>query len=671
MRSCRNEKAVFFQKFLPILIVIYLGFGTSLAQPRNYVISSVGDFATGATYQGCVVDSSLSAVILEGDSTQNIALGKPGKFVQPDGELTATQITDGSAADLNHHAYYTGKNWDNTYAEVDLESKRQLFKVIIKYRSDVAAVFAPTGYELYVSLDEVDWTLVSSGQNVFYDAGVLAIRFPQTLAQYVKFVGLKEPGAQPKTLGLGEFEVYSLGPTPEGRFISGIQDLGGRANLGRFTWHLTQPTGTEVSIRFRADSTIINETLTTNSVWDPGETYSDFGADGIDNDSNGDGIKQTNEQWDSGEQDGRYTTGEPFVDNGYRLSRPWFPLGGLTVKDTSGGDLLADGTVRFDTTNNIVIWADTTGMTANGLPPIIVRYTAWSGWTAPMTRDHQFIPIPEPRRFFQYMLTLATINTSTPEVDQLALVYDARLISTAAVASLDTHSAPVLRDTSITYTLDFTFSPADYGVDSIMVFTPAAVHAIRVDLDSVDINDQISSRIESNRFYIIFNHTLHTSGKLDMTFNMVFSEPANILPSVLMSAGSVDNPQRVDESPSGWQIEVAEIPAVSLNLVTIQPNPITPNGDGICDEAHISFYVAKLSEGRPVTIRIYDITGRLVNTILDGIYPATYFGGVSGPAWDGTYSNGKRVLPGIYLCQVRVSSDNGDNVFTQPIVVAY
>ncbi|MCF7797557.1 MAG: discoidin domain-containing protein [Lentisphaeria bacterium] len=674
MDNCRTWRGHFYwlkQRYQFMVTFLFLGLGIGLAQPQYHTLTSVSDFATGATMQGCVVDSAVGAIILEGDSTQNIALDKPAKFVRPDETLDASQITDGSAADLNHHAYYTSKNWTETYAEVDLESERNLYKVIIRYRADVASVFAPTDYLLSISLEGTTWDTVAAGQMVAYINGALTIRFPAQLGRFVRFHGLKQPNAQPKTLGLGELEVYSLGPVPVGNYISGIQDLGGRMNLGRFTWQLTLPTSTGASVRFRSDSTLVTEMLMTDGVWNPGEDFSDFGANGINNDTNGDGTKQSNEAWDTGEQDGEYTVGEPFVDNGYTLTHPWFPLGGLTVEDTAGTDLLAAGTVHFDTTNNIVLWSDTTGIDEITLPPIVVTYTAWSGWSAPTAVDNQFLPVPEPRQYFQFAMSMFTGTTSTPELNEISFEYDSRLIATKVDASLDVAEAPVLKDTTITYSLDFTFGATDYGVDTILVYTPAAIHDLTLSLDGADINDLATTRAESDRFYVIFNNTFNTTGKLGLTFNVVFSEPNNTLPAIIMSTGSPDNPQRVDESPTGWQVTVPNIPEVSLNLVTIKPNPITPNNDGVCDVAHISFYVAKLSEQRPVTITIYDIRGRKVATVLDGTYPATYFGGASGPTWDATNQSGERVAPGVYLCQIRVESDAGDNVFTKPIVVAY
>lgn len=676
MDNCRTWPGLFYRlkkRHHFTVTFLFLGLGFSLAQPQYHTLTTVSDFATGAITQGCVVDSSAAAIILEGDSTQNIALGKRAWFDSIDRQWGAPALTDGSVSDINAHAIISGQKWDNeTSAIVDLESERDIFKVIIKYRTDYATVFGPTGYELAVSLDRITWIVVGTGQNIPWSIdGTLTVRFPGTLARYVRFLGLKEPNATEKQLGLGEIEVYSRGPVPVGSYISAIQDLGGRKNLGRFTWQLTLPPSTGASIQFRSDSTLVTETLETDGIWNPGEPYFDFGANGIDNDTNGDGTKQSNEAWDTGEQDGEYTVGEPFVDNGYTLTHPWFPLGGLMVEDTSGNDLLTAGIVHFDTTNNIVLWSDTTGIDEITLPPIVVTYTAWSGWSAPTAVDNQFLPVPEPRRYFQFALSMHTGTTSTPELNEISFEYDSRLIATKVDASLDVAEAPVLKDTTITYSLDFTFGATDYGVDTILVYTPAAIHDLSLSLDGADINDLATTRAENDRFYVIFNNTFNTTGKLDLTFNMVFSEPNNTLPAVIMSTGSPDNPQRVDESPTGWQVTVPDIPDVSLNLVTIKPNPITPNNDGVCDVAHISFYVAKLSEQRPVTIAIYDIRGRKVATVLDGTYPATYFGGASGPTWDGTNQSGERVAPGVYLCQIRVESDAGDNVFTKPIVVAY
>jgi len=54
-------------------------------------------------------------------------------------------------------------------------------------------------------------------------------------------------------------------------------------------------------------------------------------------------------------------------------------------------------------------------------------------------------------------------------------------------------------------------------------------------------------------------------------------------------------------------------------------------------------------DGARVTLRIHDVFGRLVRTLLDGDLPA----GAGTVQWDGRSENGTRVAPGLYLCRLQ------------------
>lgn len=89
-----------------------------------------------------------------------------------------------------------------------------------------------------------------------------------------------------------------------------------------------------------------------------------------------------------------------------------------------------------------------------------------------------------------------------------------------------------------------------------------------------------------------------------------------------------------------------------LSGVIADPNPFSPNGDGICDSTLISFYVSR--EPDWVTIEIYDIAGREVRTInwQQGL-TQTGRNDFAIP-WDGRDDQGKIVPYGIYIVRVEV-----------------
>ena len=81
----------------------------------------------------------------------------------------------------------------------------------------------------------------------------------------------------------------------------------------------------------------------------------------------------------------------------------------------------------------------------------------------------------------------------------------------------------------------------------------------------------------------------------------------------------------------------------------------TPNGDGINDFFELGYNLLKLTREAPVFFEIFDLSGRRVRQGYAG-------GDASGRfvrIWDGRDRQGKRVLPGLYLYEVRVQADAG------------
>jgi hypothetical protein len=105
-----------------------------------------------------------------------------------------------------------------------------------------------------------------------------------------------------------------------------------------------------------------------------------------------------------------------------------------------------------------------------------------------------------------------------------------------------------------------------------------------------------------------------------------------------------------------------------LDEFSIIPNTITPNGDGINDEAQIAFSVFKISAPREADVRIFTLSGRRVWRETQMVQR-----GREAITWTGVDDAGKTVAPGIYLCRLEIDADDADNsaVVTRLIAVAY
>jgi hypothetical protein len=89
---------------------------------------------------------------------------------------------------------------------------------------------------------------------------------------------------------------------------------------------------------------------------------------------------------------------------------------------------------------------------------------------------------------------------------------------------------------------------------------------------------------------------------------------------------------------------------VGLSSVAVEPNPFSPNGDGLYDETRITFMLSR--EADWVTIEIYDIRGDLVRTITWQSGATTLMRDEVSIEWDGRDDNGLVVPYGIYVMRV-------------------
>jgi hypothetical protein len=89
-----------------------------------------------------------------------------------------------------------------------------------------------------------------------------------------------------------------------------------------------------------------------------------------------------------------------------------------------------------------------------------------------------------------------------------------------------------------------------------------------------------------------------------------------------------------------------------LSGVLADPNPFSPNGDGLYDETRIGFFLSR--EADWVTVEIYDVAGQEVRTINWQQGLTTDGRNAFEIVWDGTDDDGDVVPYGIYVARVEV-----------------
>lgn len=114
---------------------------------------------------------------------------------------------------------------------------------------------------------------------------------------------------------------------------------------------------------------------------------------------------------------------------------------------------------------------------------------------------------------------------------------------------------------------------------------------------------------------------------------------------------------------------IADISAQSKYLVSnfkADPNPFTPNGDGVNDEVTVLFDVQRLLTPKPVRLEIFDLNGRRLRLIERHLSAGGY-----SQQWDGRADGGQIVPPGLYVLRISAEADDAGNARTRIVSVAY
>ncbi len=308
--------------------------------------------------------------------------------------------------------------------------------------------------------------------------------------------------------------------------------------------------------------------------------------------------------------------------------------------------------------------------------------STWSDWTEDSTTiSGTQLPVYEPRRYVQYQVRLGTLTLQTPKIDEIEIFYDKTLIAQSTDASITPQYSQILQENIFTYKIVITKDATNYPIHQITISTPTPTELLSVKLDGNPVS--YSSQIYADKIVIIFDNPITTSTIFEASLKCTPFLGVNKFVSYLHSILTPENPQRVDAKKSSgveaWSIITTGVPPRLIIDFKVDPNPFTPNGDGINDETKLSFFLANIGEPknliggeiRKLKILIFDLQGKLIKEVYNSTSSAAAFIAQNSFSWDGRDENGKLVRPGPYLVQVIVEADAKTEQSTKIITVVY
>lgn len=338
-----------------------------------------------------------------------------------------------------------------------------------------------------------------------------------------------------------------------------------------------------------------------------------------------------------------------------------------------GGITWAKGTIGEPTKVSATV------STRSGGTPDPSDSLAWSGWSPPYPAGVRTqIASPAPCQYWQFRVLFQSSDIlSAATVDSIAVEVSPALAD-SVVGEVWPQDAAIGQATELTY---WVRSYNSSGFDRLDIETQAPVEVIRsVQIDGIDVawdkedikdddGDIVGVRIRFPRITGADRLLRVVFESIALHYNTVFvgrifdTERPQNLPQVLVP-GDVD----ADPVAEGDDLSVTtRVAGNRIHFLEAAPAPFTPNGDGVNDQAIITYDIVNLTGGTPVSVQIYDLAGNLRRVI----YSDLDVSGKYQRVWGGADDNGQMLSPGVYLVRVEVATDTGTESKTAIVPLVY
>ena len=290
------------------------------------------------------------------------------------------------------------------------------------------------------------------------------------------------------------------------------------------------------------------------------------------------------------------------------------------------------------------------------------RGSDWSGWS-PIYADPDGIFLsPSPRQFAQLQVKLGNHNPEVaPLLRSIALHFDDALISGGVTSRILPRQVGLNSLKTFRYVLTPTFRSGDQGFDRVHIQTPSPVEQVTVRVGGVEVLPMAVAMVGDSLQVDL--PQLVRRDSVEVEFQTRIQNNAIAFDSWVSVAGE-DLQQGVrPEADDAVTVFVPSVPNGSTLIRQVEVTPlVSPNGDGINDQAAIDFVMAKVEGGNLPQVSISDLSGRQVRVVTAD---------VEGYRWDGRDEGGQVLPPGAYICQIKLAADVGDETAHRIINLVY
>ena len=539
------------------------------------------------------------------------------------------------------------------------------------------------------------------------DQSVVDVRIPP---QYVRFVRLKVLTAA--GFDMAEFQIFGTGFVPEASYVSNIFDFGDLALFGNLRWIQDAEGDANLSsLQIRTRTGVDSNPVEFNKVR-PGERIFRVGGGAQAGNRSGTSTANVEVPW---------KWADDVADTELKaLVADVLDNDEVDVREAIGVfkdlPLEQQALVTLDEADYSALRGEDRGVIRDDV-------NNWSGWSPPYSAsgivgqdqlpiDGAGVPIssPGPRRYFQFFIDFSSDDfESAAVVGGLAFDVISPPFAQELIAEISPRSAAVGKNTRFLYAVLNKSSGQQRGFDAFEIETPLRVEAIgrvriqrpggevqEADFSGASLanlpqasNDISIDEVHDDRFAISFPLIEEDGTVLEVEFDngvlrfgttfvgRAFNRSVETTIGQGVAAGnaadlSLSGFEDFDLQPVGTPIAENLSVAVPISKellanVAVNSPVFTPNGDGTNDRVLIQYDITNIARPSPVTVSIFDLSGRLVRALVDS---AAISGRFAQP-WDGRDDDGVYVPPGHYAFSVSLQAGTGQVRKIGVVGVAY
>ena len=275
-----------------------------------------------------------------------------------------------------------------------------------------------------------------------------------------------------------------------------------------------------------------------------------------------------------------------------------------------------------------------------------------------------YFPLQDPARFVQYRVLFETDDPFlTPHLERVKVEFDPRLLASSSFGYIQPAGVNMGEEVLMTYRARLRRADAEfYGVDFLIVNRPGTLEELLINDSEVPpqgyelIVPEGSLQVPDLALRLLPEYRITEFADIRLSFTTVFFKGSEEVSLFLGSSDAGSDPrnyQKVAPSTNPTATTTAAVHGMLRQLVpassvAIRPRVFRPERGG---GTRIEFDLSRIQVAVPVTVTIHDLSGRRLRTVVDR-EPVTA-GEISIP-WDGFDDHGGVLVPGIYMCRIRV-----------------